>query len=83
MCVPSLLVVQRLLIAVALLVMELGFYGVQASVAAARGLSSCFSQALAHANSVFVAQELSCPAVCGIFLELGLKLCLLHRRADS
>ena len=65
-------------IAVASLVMELGFYGVQASAAAASGLSSYGSQALEHENSVFVAQGLSFPAVCGIFLELGLKLCLLH-----
>lgn len=34
--------------------------------------------ALEHENSVFVAQGLSFPVVCGIFLELGLKLCLLH-----
>ena len=78
MCGPSLVVAHRLLIAVASLVMELGFYGVQASAAAASGLSSCGSQALEHENSVLVAQGLSCPVVCGIFLELGLKLCLLH-----
>ena len=78
MCGPSLVVVHSLLIAVASLVMELGFCGMQASVAAAGGLSSCGSQALEHENSVFVAQGLSFPVVCGIILELGLKLCLLH-----
>ena len=37
--------VHRLLIAVALLVVEHGLWGTQASVAAARGLSSCGTQA--------------------------------------
>ena len=83
MCGPSLVVVHSLLIAVASLVMELGFCGMQASVAAAGGLSSCGSQALEHENSVFVAQGLSFPVVCGIFPEQASNNCPLHWPTDS
>ena len=44
----SLVVVLRLLIAVASLVAEYGFQGTQASVVAAGGLSGCSSRALEH-----------------------------------
>ena len=30
-----------------------------------------------------VAHRLSCPATCGIFLDQGLNLCLLHWQVDS
>ena len=49
---------------------EPSLWGMQASVVAARGLSSCVSQ-------------LSCPAAHGIFLDQGSNLCPLHWQADS
>ena len=42
------------------------------------GFSCCGAQALAHSASVVVAYGLSCSAACGIFLDQGLNLCLLH-----
>ena len=54
----------------------------QASVVAALGLGNCSSQALEH-SSVVVAHGLSCSAACGIFLDQGSNLCLLHWQVDS
>ena len=57
--------------------------------------SSCRTQALGHAgfsiysfwvlehSSVVVAHRLRCPGACGIFLDKGLNLCLLHWQVDS
>ena len=41
------------------------------------------AQALGTRVSVVVAHGLSCSAACGIFLDQGLNLCLLHWQADS
>ena len=68
-----------LLIVVASLVEEHRLKGTRASVVTARGLYICSSQAL---GSVVGAQELSCFAACGIFLDQGSNLCLLHWQAD-
>ena len=38
---------------------------------------------LKNTGSVIVAHRLSCPLACGIFLDQGLNLCLLHCQADS
>ena len=43
------------------------------------GFSSCSSQALEHRLSSCG----NCSAACGIFLDQGLNLCLLHWQADS
>ena len=53
-----------------------------ASVLKARGLSNCSSRALEH-GSIAVAHRLSCSVACGISLDQGLNLCLLHWQADS
>ena len=71
----SLIVVCRLLIALASLVMEHGLCGARASVVAAWGLQSTGSVAVAHG--------VSCPTACGIFLDQGSNSCLLHWQADS
>ena len=45
---------------------------------------SCFrAQALGSQASVVVAQELSCPIVCGIFSDQGSKPCPLNWQVDS
>ena len=44
--------------------------GTWAALVLARGLSSCGSRALEHG--------LSCSEARGVFLDQGLKLCLLH-----
>ena len=49
--------------------------GTWVSVVMADGLSSCGSWALAH--------KLSYSKACGILLDQGLNLCLLHWQADS
>ena len=64
----SLAVEQELLVAVASLV--------------AYGLRSCSSRALSTSSAVVV-HGLSCSAACGIFLDQGSNLCLLHWQVDS
>ena len=51
--------------------------GMQASVLAARGLSSCGLQAPEHTGPAVVEHRLCCSAACGVFL------CLLNWQADS
>ena len=68
----SLVGVHGLLIVVASLVVEHRLQGTRASVVAARGLSSCGSQALST-GSVVVVHWLSCSNACGIFPDLGIK----------
>ena len=63
-------------------VVENGFSGVRASVAAARGLLSCGCQAPEH-SLVVVAPGLICSAVCGFFLDQGSNPRLLHWKVDS
>ena len=53
----SLVVVHRLLIAVASSVAEHGLYDVWASLVAASGLTSCSSQTLAHRHMCLVAPQ--------------------------
>ena len=53
----------------------------QSSVAAVHGLSSC-AQGLWSMGSVAVAHGLSCPMVCGIFLDQGLNTRPLHWQTD-
>ena len=55
----------------------------QASVVAARGLSSCGSQALEHSLSSCGTQALCCFPAYGIFLDQGLNPCLLYYQAES
>ena len=69
----SLAAVLGLLIVVASLVAKHGLQGRQASVAVAPGLQST--------GSIVVVQRLSCSTACGIFLDQGSKLCLLHWQA--
>ena len=71
----ALIVVHRLLIAVASLVAEHRLWGTQASVAAAPGLSST--------GLIVVAPGLSCSKACGIFVDQGWNPSLLHWQADS
>ena len=66
----SLAAVLGLLIVVASLVAEHELQGTWAALVLARGLSSCGSRALEHG--------LSCSEARGVFLDQGLKLCLLH-----
>ena len=63
-----------LLIEVASLVAEHRLESMQASVVADLGLQST--------DSVVVVHRLSCFMVCGIFLNQGSNLCLLHWEAD-
>ena len=74
------IVVRTLVIAVASAVVELRLIGARASAVAAHRLSTCSSQAqyLQLTGSVLAAHRLSWPAACGIFLDKGLNLCLLH-----
>ena len=67
--------VPRFLSLVAFLAGEQGLWGTQASVAGARGLSSCSSWALEH-RAVVVVHRLSCSPACGIFLDQGLSYCI-------
>ena len=69
-----LLATHRLLIAVASLVVEHGFYGA--------GLKSCGSWALDQVLTVVV-RGLSCPVACRIFLDQVSNPCVLHWKADS
>ena len=71
----SLVVVCKLLIAVASLAGEHRLWGVRASVVAAPGLQSAGSTAVEHGRS--------CSTGCGIFPDQGLHPCLLHWQADS
>ena len=71
----SLVVVRKLLIAVASLVQSTDFR-YSGSVVVVPGLQST--------GSVVMYQGLiSCPVACGIFLDQGLNPCLLHWQADS
>ena len=63
-----------LLISVASLVVKLG--------SGVRGLSSV-APGLWSTGSIVVAHELSCSVACGIFLDQGSNLCLLHWQEDS
>ena len=54
----------------------------RASVVAARGLSSCNSQALEH-RLIVVVHWLSSSEACGIFPDQGSNPCLLHWQVDS
>ena len=66
----SLVAVCGLLIAVGSLAVEHWLYGMQPSVLAALGLSSC-----GHGPS--------CPAACGILPDQGRNACPLHWQVDS
>ena len=66
----------------AFLVVEHGLQGTRLSVVVTRGLSGCSSHVL-QPGSVVVVHGLSCSAACGIFLDQGLNLCLLHWQVDS
>ena len=46
------------------------------------GFSRYRVQALGHMGSVVVVHRLSCSAICGIFLDQRLNLCLLHWQVD-
>ena len=65
----------QLLIVVASLVVEHELYGRRASVVVVSGLQST--------GSIVVVLGLSCSAACGIFLDQGLNLHLLHWQANS
>ena len=58
-----------------------GFLIAVASALGHVGFSSCGTQALA--GSVDVVDGLRCFVACGIFLDRGSNLCLLHWQADS
>ena len=47
------------------------------------GISCCRARALGEQASVVTAHRFSCPTACGIPLDQGLNLCLLHWQADS
>ena len=63
------------------LVAKQGLQGMQASVVATHGLSSCGSQALEHRLTSYGA-ELNCSAACGILPHQGLNPCLLYWQAE-
>ena len=71
----SLDVVHGFLIGEASLVMEHRLWDMQVSVVVTPSLKSTGSIAVAHG--------LSCSLACGIFLDQGLNLCLLHWQVDS
>ena len=71
----SLVVLCRLLIAVASLAVEHGLYGTQAPAVAAPGLQ--------NTGSIVVAHELSCSTACEILSDQGSSPCLLHWLVDS
>ena len=77
-----LIAVRGFLIAVASLAVECGLWGVWASVVAALGLSSCGSQALGHSFNSY-GKQTWLFTVCGVFLDQGSNLCLLHWQAES
>ena len=61
-------------------IVEHRLQGAQASMPAACGFSTCGSQAV----KCWVSScALSCSAACGIFLDQGSNLCLLHWQVDS
>ena len=78
----SLVAVSRLLVVVASLAAGHGLWGSQDSVVVAHVLSSCGSWALEHRLSICSACT-CCSTACGIFLDQGLNLCLLHWQVDS
>ena len=59
----------------------LSSWGAQASHYS--GFSCCGAQGLGCVGSVVVAHRLSRSVACGIFLEQGLNLCLLHWQVHS
>ena len=78
----SLVVVCKLLIVLSSPVTELGLQRLQASVAAAHGLSSRGCR-LQSTGSVVVAHRLSHSMACGIFSDKGLNPCFLPWQAYS
>ena len=72
----SLVAMLRVLIVVASLVVERGLWGAWASVVAAHGLIRARAQSLWPCG-------LSCSVGCGIFLDQGSNLCLLHWQVVS
>ena len=72
--------VHGLLIVVASLVGKQGFRH-ESPVVAVHGPSSFDSQALG--TDSIVVHGLSCSGACGIFMDQGSNLCLLHWQADS
>ena len=74
--------VRGLLIAVASTHCGTWALGTQASVTAARGLSSCGSRALGIWASVVVVHGLGCSVARRIFPDQGLNPCPLHWQAD-
>ena len=77
----TLVVVRGRLTAVASLAGRTGSR-VQASVVVACGLIVVIPR-LYRTGSVVVVRGLSCSVACGIFLDQGLNLCLLHWQAVS
>ena len=77
----SLVEVCGLLIVVASLAAEHRLSGGRPSVVGAHGLSTCGSQALEH--RLIVVHGLSCFRACGIFLDQGSNLSVLHWQSDS
>ena len=71
----SLAVVLKLLIVVTSLAVERRLQCARASADAAPGLQST--------GSVVVVHRIRCSMACGIFLDQGTNLCLLHWQADS
>ena len=71
----SLVVLCRLLMAVASLVGEHRLQGAQASVVELSGLQSI--------DSIVVVHRLRCSVACGILPDEGSNLCILHWQADS
>ena len=74
-CGYSLAEVHELIIAMASLVAEHRLQSVQASVVAAPRLQST--------GLILVVHRLSCSVACGIVLDRGWNLCLLHWQAES
>ena len=58
-------------------------YGSWTSVIAGHGLNSFSSWALEHRLKIVVVHGLNCSTACGIFLDQGLNLSLMHWQADS
>ena len=48
-----------------------------------RDFSCCRAWSPGHTCSVAVVHKLSCSAACGVFMDQGLNLCLMHWQADS
>ena len=78
----SLVAVCRLLTAVASLVVEHGLHGVWASVVKACRLTIVVAPGFYSTGSIVVARGLNYCTSCGIFLDQGSNLCLLHWQVD-